>query len=111
MAAIILTTFGQVFMKQGMIELSGFSMMSPSMLWAMFCNVWILAGILCYCVSSVAWLAALSKLELSFAYPFMSFGFVLVTFMSWIFFHERISLLRLVGVLIIVIGVVIISRK
>ncbi len=54
---------------------------------------------------------ALSRVDLSFAYPFASLSYVVMLAASWQLFNEDISLLRLMGTAVIVFGVLLISRS
>jgi multidrug transporter EmrE-like cation transporter len=62
-------------------------------------------------LASLTWIAALSKFELSFAYPFMSLSFVLVFALSWYFFGETFTWAKVVGLALIVAGVTISVRN
>ncbi len=53
----------------------------------------------------------LMKVDLSFAYPFVALSYVIIIITAWLFLGENISLLRLVGVLVICLGVFLISRS
>ena len=61
-------------------------------------------------VSAVAWLFALSKASLSFAYPFAALGYVLIVAFSAFVLHETVPVLRWVGVVFIVIGIVFVAQ-
>jgi drug/metabolite transporter (DMT)-like permease len=61
-------------------------------------------------IASLTWMAALSKFDLSFAYPFMSMAFIVVLVASYFLLHEPINLYKIVGMLLIVAGLVIASR-
>ena len=74
-------------------------------------NIYVIAGFALAFVASLTWIAAVSKLELSFVYPFMSLNFVFVLLLSAIIFHEQINLARLIGVAAICVGVYFISRS
>ncbi|GAA3402974.1 EamA family transporter [Paenibacillus hodogayensis] len=76
-----------------------------------FSDIYILSGFLSAFVASVLWIGAMTKFEISYAYPFMSLSFVLVFFSSIFLFNESISLLKVVGLLIIVLGVIITSKS
>lgn len=73
-------------------------------------NPWVLSGLFAAFLASLAWTAAMTKLPLSHAYPFMSLAFVLVLFLSAIFFHEPLSWPKLIGMTCIVAGIVIGSQ-
>jgi len=55
-------------------------------------------------------MAAMTKLELSYAYPFMSLAFVLVLFLSAILFHEAVTVPKVLGLLLIIAGLIVASR-
>lgn len=74
-------------------------------------NIYIVAGFALAFVASLTWIAAVSKLELSYAYPFMSLNFVLVLVLSAMLFNEQVNAPRIIGMLAICIGVYLISRS
>ena len=57
----------------------------------------VLSGFISAVLASVAWIGAISKFELSYAYPFMSLSFVLVVVLSLFFFGENINWFKIVG--------------
>lgn len=70
-----------------------------------------LGGLACYAISLLVWTYVLSRVEVSFAYPFLGLGFVAVTFASALFLGESLSLARLGGTLLVGIGVVLIAQS
>lgn len=58
----------------------------------------------------LCWTMAMTRYELSYAYPFTSISFVLVFFASVLLFHERATKAKIVGLILIVSGIVISSR-
>ena len=62
-------------------------------------------GFACYGIATLLYLKVLARLDLSLAYPTVSLGYVLVIVMSKVFFKERISPARWLGVVIICAGV------
>ena len=66
---------------------------------------------ICYALSILLWMAVLSKVEVSFAYPFLSIGYVVAAVVGYYFFGESLSVIRIVGIVIICIGVYLISRS
>jgi len=71
----------------------------------------VLLGLFFYAVSTIFWLIVLSRVELSYAYPMLSLGYVLVVFFSWILWREQISSLRILSLLLICGGVILLSRS
>lgn len=70
----------------------------------------VFSGFVAAFFASLAWMAAMTKFELSHAYPFMSLNFVVVLLLSGWLLSEAISLPKVVGVVLIVIGTVVASR-
>ena len=65
---------------------------------------WVLAGLMVFTLSAVVWLAALSRVPLSIAYPFNAVGYLVILGASTLVLHERASLLTWLGSLIVVSG-------
>ncbi len=76
---------------------------------AIFLSPFLWAGLLTVVAVFVIWSTILSKIDLSVAVPIASFSYILVPLVSVCFLHERISLLRWVGILFILIGVMLVS--
>jgi drug/metabolite transporter (DMT)-like permease len=74
-------------------------------------NPYVFVGLGIYVLGTVFWLAALSRVDLSYAYPFASLSYVVMLIGSWLVFGESISLLRIIGSVVIIIGVLLISRS
>ena len=73
-------------------------------------NPWVIGGLFAAFLAFLCWMAALTKFELSYAYPFMSLAFVFVLILSGIFFHETVSMPKMFGIVLIVTGIIIASR-
>ena len=71
----------------------------------------ILGGIACYVVSVVIWILALSRVEVSVAYPMLSIGYVVNAVAAYYLFGEAVSATRLVGIGVIILGVFIVARS
>jgi multidrug transporter EmrE-like cation transporter len=56
-------------------------------------------------------LVVLSKVQLSYAYPFLSLAYVVVGLYSWFFFGEDINLARIAGFGLIIAGTVLIAQS
>jgi 4-amino-4-deoxy-L-arabinose transferase-like glycosyltransferase/multidrug transporter EmrE-like cation transporter len=71
----------------------------------------IIGGLGCYVVSVVVWILALSRVEVSIAYPMLSIGYVVNAGLAWWLFGEAVTPMRLLGIAIICIGVFIVARS
>ncbi|MFH0777294.1 MAG: SMR family transporter [Candidatus Eisenbacteria bacterium] len=76
-----------------------------------FTNPFVVCGFLLYGVSSLFWLVVLGRVDLSYAYPLVSMGYVLAVLFSWLIFKEQVGAMRVVGLGIICIGVTLLSRS
>ncbi len=72
---------------------------------------WLWVGLGCYGVSVVVWILALSRVDVSIAYPMLSLGYVVNAFAAWALFGEVLSLSRIIGIGIIILGVVVLARS
>ena len=78
--------------------------------WATATNLWILGGMTLHVGALIVWLWALSRVDITFAYPFLALGYVLVSLMAWFWLGETITLTRMTGMLIIIFGLIVLSR-
>jgi multidrug transporter EmrE-like cation transporter len=68
------------------------------------------AGLCCYAVSVVLWLGALSRVPVSVAYPMLSIGYIVNAFAAALLFGEVLSVAKLGGIALIVLGVLVLAR-
>jgi multidrug transporter EmrE-like cation transporter len=68
-------------------------------------------GMFCYGGSLCVWLAALSKAPVSIAYPMLSLGYIVVAWVSVTWLGEALSVPKVVGIALICVGVVLVSRS
>lgn len=71
----------------------------------LFMKPYVVAGTVCYVVSTFIWLKILSITDLSFAYPMLSIGYVVILLMGWILFKEHVTRIRWFGVCLICLGI------
>jgi len=102
----------QILMKHGMIMFGAFPV---SQLLAktipMVFQPYVFLGILFFGVSSIFWLAVISRIDLSMAYPLVSVAYIVVAIYSYFVFKEDVSPIRWLGIIIICLGVFLISRS
>jgi len=73
-------------------------------------NPWILSGLAGAFLAALSWMAAMTRFNLSYAYPFTSLSFVLVLALSAPLFNEPVTLPKVVGLTLIVGGIIVGSR-
>jgi multidrug transporter EmrE-like cation transporter len=109
--SVTLSAIAQIFLKQGLCKLqenrtsSGIGPMIVAAARQAYVWLW---GI-CFVLATALWLLGLQKLELSYAYPLVAFGYVLVNIMSALFFQESVNRNRWMAVGVIGLGVILIA--
>jgi len=110
---ILLTVYSQLIIKWQVIAAGAFPADATDQFWflaRLLVNPWIVSALAALLVAVVTWMAAMTKLELSHAYPFVSLAFVLVVLCSAWLFNEPLTMTRLAGLALICIGIVIGSQ-
>jgi len=110
LASVACGAVGQLTLKAGMNSLGPLEL-SLNTFVSMVTSPLLLVGIAIFGVSTVLWLLALMKADLSFAYPFLSLTYIAVLVGGAILFHEKVTLPRVVGFAVIVTGVLIVARS
>lgn len=112
LVSVLLNCAAQLFIRKGMLQIGEVGATGLIKVWVpILSNLYLWSAMLCYAVSILLWMAVLSKVEVSFAYPFLSIGYVVAAVVGYYFFGESLSLTRIVGILVICIGVFLISRS
>jgi len=109
----VLGVTGQLVLKRGLAALGSQALRLdhlPGFVASLALNPLIVGGLAVYVLGTLFWLVALSRLDLSYAYPFASLNYVLVLLASWLVLGEQPSATRLAGVALICLGVCAIAR-
>lgn len=112
--SVLAGAIGQITLKYGMTQTGQITLSLHDIvptLWKIGTNPYVIGGLTLYVCGTVFWLAALSRVDLSYAYPFASVSYVIMLTASWLLFNENITPLRLAGTLIVMLGVFLISRS
>jgi drug/metabolite transporter (DMT)-like permease len=115
LVSVIVAVLGQLLLKKGMADFGPLVLALPwdhllNTLWQIIKNPYVFIGLFIYGLSTIFWLIALSRVDLSYAYPFVSLSYGIMLIAAWLIFHENLNTYRLIGTLIICLGVLIISR-
>ena len=105
---VLFTVYGQVILKWRIGNygaLPDLFQQKVLFLLRLFIDPFILSGFLAAFIASLFWMAAMTKFDLSHAYPFMAFNFVLVLILSGLLFSEAITLLKVIGITLVVLGI------
>ncbi len=103
LAAVVLGTAAQLLLKAG-------TSAAPVGL-GLALEPRILGGVACYAVSLVVWILALSRTEVSVAYPMVSLGFALNAALAWWLLGEAVTPMRMLGIGVIIAGVYLVARS
>lgn len=114
MICITFGAVGQILMKGGMNQIGEINdfegFININMIFCIVTNVYIFVGLLLYAISAFLWLGALSTLDVSYMYPLLSLAYVLTAILASVFLTENITLLRWVGIGLVVAGCFTIMR-
>jgi drug/metabolite transporter (DMT)-like permease len=113
LTAVFLAVIGQIFVKRGLDLLGTIDFSSGLFITyvKIFFSPFVLIGTVFYTISIFFWIYSLTRVDLSFAFPFLSLSYVLIILASWLMLGENIPLLRWIGVLVICLGVFLVSRS
>lgn len=113
LATTLLTSYGQLVLKWqvGKAAPVPFAFMEswPPLL-QLLARPWVLSAFVAAFGASLCWMLAISRLELSRAYPFMALNFLFVALVAMPLFGEAFTAPKLVGLAFVVIGLVFISQ-
>lgn len=114
LTSVVMGVIGQLTLKAGLNRLGPLSLADGGPLAVarrISSSPFIVVGLGIFGIGTFFWLAALSRVELGFAYPFLSLSYVIVLFSSWLFFREQLSAWRVLGVTAICLGIYIVTRS
>lgn len=104
----------QLMLKQGMTTLSPSVLGQENIILKLLMIVfspWVFFGLATFVISMASHMFVLSKVDLSFAYPFLSLAYVLVAVLAWQLFGEELGAYKIVGIAFICIGTVLIAQS
>jgi len=114
LTGVLLNAVAQLMLKAGTNAIGAFQFSTANLApigWKVATQPFILGGLACYAVSVVVWILALSRVEVSIAYPMLSVGYVVNAVAAYFLFGEAVGVQRLVGIGIIILGVYIVARS
>ena len=114
MTGVLLNAAAQLLLKAGtnavgQFELSAQNILPVGMKLAL--EPHIAGGLACYVVSVAVWIAGLSRVPVSVAYPMLSVGYIVNAVAAWYLFGESLTAQKLVGIAFIVCGVFLVARS
>ncbi|MEO8839529.1 MAG: EamA family transporter [Herbaspirillum sp.] len=111
---VLLTTYGQLVLKWQV----SLPYRAPAFAWArdwppllaLLLRPWVLSAFVAAFGASLCWMLAISRLDLSRAYPFMALNFLLVCVLAVPLFGETLTLVKIVGLSFVIIGLIVLSQ-
>lgn len=114
LVGVLLNAAGQLLLKAGANRIGVFAFRRENILpigWQLATEPHIVAGLACYVIGVVVWILALSRVEVSMAYPMLSIGYLVNAAAARHFFGEAVTRRRLAGIGVIMIGVYVVSQN
>tara|TARA_R110000751_G_scaffold189187_3_gene295211 strand:+ start:33719 stop:34156 length:438 start_codon:yes stop_codon:yes gene_type:complete len=111
---VLTNAAAQLLLKQGMLSLGPLEHVGQNILFKILLiifNPWVFAGLTTFVISMASHLYVLSKVELSFAYPFLSLAYVAVALFAYFLFKEDLNAWRIAGIAFICVGTVLIAQS
>jgi len=114
MTGVLLNAIAQLALKAsvsdtGIINLDMQSLFSSA--GTLATNLWLWLGLICYAISVVVWILALSRVDVSIAYPMLSIGYIVNAIAASQLFNEPMGLGKVIGIGVIMLGVYILARS
>ena len=112
--SVLLTAGAQLLLKEGMNRIGYFEFAWTNAVpvgLKVLASPFVLLGVTAYVVSMAVWLLVLSRVEVSYAYPMISVGYIVNAVAGYYLFQENLSVTRIAGILIIIAGVYLVTRS
>lgn len=109
--SVLLNALAQILLKAGMKNFSNIDLKNNVIqtFISIAINPYIICGFISYGISILLWLWVLSKVDVSYAYPFQALGYIVVTILAWLIFQENINLTRIIALIFITLGLIILA--
>ena len=113
LASVSLNAVAQIFLRKAMLVAAPLpSLDAPvTLLMHLVTNVHIWLGVACYVLSLGVWLAVLSRVQVSVAYPLQSIGYIIAAVSAFALLGEAVPLTRAAGIALICSGVLLVARS
>jgi multidrug transporter EmrE-like cation transporter len=108
--ALALNATANVLLKTGAARLGGLD--EPHMIGRLITNYHLLAGLSLFALNVVFYVLALTRLNLSVAYPIMmAGGVVIIAAVSVLLLHEALTTRQAVGLVLLIVGIVLMAER
>lgn len=114
LSSVVLNSIAQILIRKGMLKVGGVtfsSLLDLTNILSILQNIWLWLAMLSYVLSIVLWMMVLSKVQVSFAYPFLSIGYIVAAVIGFLWLGETFDLYKIAGIAVICFGIIILSRS
>jgi len=113
LGTVVFTVLGQLIIKWRIVQYGAMPEKSVDKAYFFlkaFLDPFIIVGLLSAFVASIFWMAAMTKYDVSYAYPFITAGLTVITvFMAILVLGETITINKISGLTLVVLGVVVLG--
>ncbi|PIV93354.1 MAG: hypothetical protein COW44_09940 [Flavobacteriaceae bacterium CG17_big_fil_post_rev_8_21_14_2_50_33_15] len=111
LGTLVFTVYGQIVLKWRLTNLKVIlpdSFIDKSIyLFKLIFDPYIFSGFFSALIASLFWMGAMTKFEITVAYPFMSLAPALVFLIGILFLNETFTMGKVIGLILIIIGTII----
>ena len=114
LTGVLLNAVAQLALKPGVSDMGAINLSMQTAVpvgMRLIKEPWLWVGLSCYGISAIVWILALSRVDVSIAYPMLSIGYVVNAFAAWALFGEVLNINRALGIGVIIVGVFILARS
>lgn len=111
---VLTNAAAQIMLKKGMLGVGAVPLEASGAIGTAFrilFNPWVFLGLCTFVISMASHLIVLSRVDLSFAYPFLSLAYVVAAAYAYFVFQEDVNSMRIAGIGLICLGTVLISQS
>lgn len=111
---VLTNATAQIMLKQGMLGVGPLSIEGDGLIGTVLkvaLNPWVFLGLSTFVISMASHLVVLSKVELSYAYPFLSLAYVVVAAYAFFVFGEAVGTMRMAGIACVCLGTLLIAQS
>jgi len=106
---VVLQAVAQILERFGMKQIGSVTFLNGAAILDIITNPFVVSGVLLSASGLLLWLAVLSRLNVSFIYPFGAIAYILVALMAFFFLNESITVMKWVGICVIMLGCVLLN--
>ena len=110
---IFFTVYSQLIMRWQVGNAGNLPADTPgkiSFILALLLNPWVITGVASTFFAGVSWMLAMTRFEISYAFPFVSLNYILVLLAGFLIFGESFSLVKLAGTFLVIMGLLVIAK-